>query len=114
MTNAGIRCPRVVLAATLACFTALCGQAAGAAEAAPPAGFDAATERIREILREDGGGSVWGAEPPAAETASRLPETLAGAEQIVAGQAGFREIVDPWNRRLRQYSLGRTEILTRW
>lgn len=43
-----------------------------------------------------------------------LPETLAGAEQIVAGQAEFREIVDPWNRRLRQYSFGRTEILTRW
>lgn len=71
MTNAGIRWPRVVLAATLACFTALCGQAAGAAEAAPPAGSDAVLEKIREILREDRGDSVWGAEPPAAEVASR-------------------------------------------
>ena len=33
---------------------------------------------------------------------------------IGEGQAEFREIVDPWNRRLRQYSFGRAEILTRW
>lgn len=80
MTNAGIRCPRVVLAATLAGFTALCGEAA---EAAPPTGFDAATERIREILREDGGDSAWGAEPPVAEIVSRgepfAATTLSGA-----------------------------------
>lgn len=42
-----------------------------------------------------------------------LLESLAGARKIVAGQAEFREIVDPWNRRLRQYSFGRVEILTR-
>jgi glyoxylase-like metal-dependent hydrolase (beta-lactamase superfamily II) len=41
-----------------------------------------------------------------------LPETLAGAEKIVSGQAEYREIIDPWNRRLRQYSFGRFEILT--
>jgi len=42
-----------------------------------------------------------------------LPEMLAGAERVLAGDAPFREIVDPWNRRLRQYSFGRFEILTR-
>ncbi len=42
-----------------------------------------------------------------------LPETLAGAEKVFSGQAEFTEITDPWNRRLRQYSFGRFEILTR-
>jgi glyoxylase-like metal-dependent hydrolase (beta-lactamase superfamily II) len=42
-----------------------------------------------------------------------LPETLAGAERIVSGQVESREIIDPWNRRLRQYSFGRFDILTR-
>lgn len=42
-----------------------------------------------------------------------LPETLAGAERVLSGEAESREIVDPWNRRLRQYSFGRFEILTR-
>lgn len=42
-----------------------------------------------------------------------LPETLAGAKKVASGQAEFREIVDPWNRRLRQYSFGQFEILTR-
>jgi hypothetical protein len=42
-----------------------------------------------------------------------LPETLAGAEKIVSGQAEFREIIDPWNRRLRHYSFDRFDILTR-
>lgn len=41
-----------------------------------------------------------------------LPETLAGAEKVVSGQAEFREICDPWNKRLRQYSFGRFDILT--
>jgi hypothetical protein len=41
-----------------------------------------------------------------------LSEALAGAEQVLSGQAEWREIVDPWNRRLRQYSFGRLEILT--
>lgn len=69
MTIAGIRCLRVVLAAALACLAALCS--AAAAGAAPPPGSDAVTERIREILREDRGESVWGADPPAEETAAR-------------------------------------------
>jgi hypothetical protein len=68
MTSAGTPRPRAVLAAALACLTALCGAAAGAA---PPPGSDAVTERIREILREDRGDSVWGADPPAEETAAR-------------------------------------------
>src|SRR4051794_19339803 len=65
MTIAGVPCPRVVLAAML---TALCSVAAGAA---PPPGSDAVTERVREILQEDGGNSEWGADPPADETAAR-------------------------------------------
>jgi glyoxylase-like metal-dependent hydrolase (beta-lactamase superfamily II) len=42
-----------------------------------------------------------------------LPETLAGAERVASGDAESQEIVDPWNRRLRQYSFGRFSILTR-
>lgn len=42
-----------------------------------------------------------------------LPETLAGAEKVVSGQAESREITDPWNRRLRQYTFGRFDIITR-
>jgi len=42
-----------------------------------------------------------------------LPEALAGAEKVLSGQAEWREVVDPWNRRLRKYSFGRLEILTR-
>lgn len=42
-----------------------------------------------------------------------LPEALAGTERIVSGQAESREIIDPWNRRLKQYSFGRFSILTR-
>ncbi len=60
-------CPRVVLATALASFMALCG---AAARAATP-GADAVTERIREILRKEGGDSKWGADPPAEETATR-------------------------------------------
>lgn len=41
-----------------------------------------------------------------------LPETLAGAEKVYSGQAEFQEIVDPWNRRLRQYTFGRFSIIT--
>jgi len=68
MTIARIPCPRAVLAAALASLTALCSASAGAA---PPAGIDTVTEKIREILREDRGDSVWGADPPAAEAAAR-------------------------------------------
>lgn len=41
-----------------------------------------------------------------------LPETLAGAEKVLRGEAESRDIVDPWNRHLKQYSFGRFEILT--
>ncbi|HEX4961895.1 MAG TPA: hypothetical protein VF173_13720 [Thermoanaerobaculia bacterium] len=66
MTIAGIRYPRAVLA-TLVSLTALCS----AARAAPPADFDAATEKVREVLRQDGASSTWGADPPAQEIADR-------------------------------------------
>lgn len=42
-----------------------------------------------------------------------LPASLAGAEQVVSGQAEYRDITDPWNRRLREYTFGRFSILTR-
>jgi glyoxylase-like metal-dependent hydrolase (beta-lactamase superfamily II) len=42
-----------------------------------------------------------------------LPERLAAANQIISGQAESRDIIDPWNRRLRQHSFGRFDILTR-
>jgi glyoxylase-like metal-dependent hydrolase (beta-lactamase superfamily II) len=42
-----------------------------------------------------------------------LPETLTGAEKVISGQADFREITDPWNRRLKKYSFGRFAIITR-
>jgi hypothetical protein len=41
-----------------------------------------------------------------------LPETLAGAEKVLRGEAESRDLVDPCNRRLKQYSFGRFEILT--
>jgi hypothetical protein len=41
-----------------------------------------------------------------------LPASLAGAEQVLSGRAEYREITDPWNRRLREYSFGRFSILT--
>ncbi len=66
MTIAGIRCPRAVLAA-LVSLTALYS----AARAAPPADFDAVTEKVREVLRDDGASSNWGADPPAKEIAAR-------------------------------------------
>lgn len=41
-----------------------------------------------------------------------LPDTLAGAENVLTGQAEWQEITDPWNRRLKRYSFDRFEILT--
>jgi glyoxylase-like metal-dependent hydrolase (beta-lactamase superfamily II) len=41
-----------------------------------------------------------------------LPASLAGAEKVLSGQAEYREITDPWNRRLRQYSFDQFSILT--
>jgi glyoxylase-like metal-dependent hydrolase (beta-lactamase superfamily II) len=42
-----------------------------------------------------------------------LPESLAAAEKIVSGEAKYQKVIDPWNRKLRQYSFDRFEILTR-
>ena len=42
-----------------------------------------------------------------------LSESLRGAERVLAGQAEAQDVVDPWNRRLKRYSFGRFEILTR-
>jgi glyoxylase-like metal-dependent hydrolase (beta-lactamase superfamily II) len=41
-----------------------------------------------------------------------LPETLAGAERVWSRQAEPEDIIDPWNRRLKQYSFGRFAITT--
>ena len=83
MTIAGIRCPRAVLAA-LVSLTALCS----AARAAPPADFDAPTEKVREVLRQDGP-SRWGADPPAKEIADRgepfAATVLSGAGHSLMG-----------------------------
>ena len=43
---------------------------------------------------------------------SLLPETLAAAEKVVSGQAGYQEIIEPWGRELRKYSFDRFSILT--
>jgi glyoxylase-like metal-dependent hydrolase (beta-lactamase superfamily II) len=42
-----------------------------------------------------------------------LPDTLAGCDAVLSGDAPFREIVDPWNRNLREYSFGQFQIWTR-
>ena len=42
-----------------------------------------------------------------------LPETLTGAEKVLSGQAAYQEILDPWNRRFKQFSFGRFAITTR-
>jgi|GEM_PF-6617940 len=83
MTIAGIRCPRAVLAAFVS-LTALCS----AARAAPPADFDAPTEKVREVLRQDGP-SRWDADPPAKEIADRgepfAATVLSGAGHSLMG-----------------------------
>ncbi|HEV8581982.1 MAG TPA: hypothetical protein VGX68_23170 [Thermoanaerobaculia bacterium] len=84
MTITGVPCPRAVLAAALASLTAL--YSAAAAGAAPPPGIDAVTERVREILREDRGDAVWGADPPAEETAAR-GEPFAATDLSGSGHA---------------------------
>lgn len=45
-------------------------------------------------------------------TRELLPASLAGSEKIVAGRSEYQEIVDPWGRRLRQYSFDRFSVLT--
>ena len=42
-----------------------------------------------------------------------LPECLSAAEKVASGETEYQVIIDPWNRKLRQYSFGRFEILTR-
>ena len=42
-----------------------------------------------------------------------LPETLAGAEKVLSGQAEPTAFIDPWGRRLKKYSFGRFNIQTR-
>ena len=74
----------LVLAAVL--VTAWCGPASGAEPAPAPAGPDAVTERVRQIILEDGGGSEWGADPPAGETAER-GEPVAATVLSGAGHA---------------------------
>jgi glyoxylase-like metal-dependent hydrolase (beta-lactamase superfamily II) len=44
---------------------------------------------------------------------SLLPESLAAAEQVLAGSATPTDFVDPWGRRLKKYSFGRFNIQTR-
>ena len=44
---------------------------------------------------------------------SLLPETLAGAKSVMSGQDVSEDIIDTWNRRLKQYSFGRFSITTR-
>ncbi len=53
--------PRALLAAALASLPALCAPALGAA---PPPDIDGVTEKVREILRKDGGNATWGADRP--------------------------------------------------
>ena len=43
---------------------------------------------------------------------SLLPEALAGAEKIAAGEIQAEEFIDPWNRKLQRYCYGRFELLT--
>jgi glyoxylase-like metal-dependent hydrolase (beta-lactamase superfamily II) len=42
-----------------------------------------------------------------------LPEALTGAKRILSGQAESQDVIDPWNRQLKQYSFDRFQILTR-
>lgn len=60
--------------------------ASGAEPAPAPAGADAVTERVRQIILEDGGGPEWGADPPAGETAER-GEPVAATVLSGAGHA---------------------------
>jgi glyoxylase-like metal-dependent hydrolase (beta-lactamase superfamily II) len=41
-----------------------------------------------------------------------LPETLSGAEAVLAGAAEYELVTDPWDRRLRRYPFARFQILT--
>lgn len=41
-----------------------------------------------------------------------LPESLTAAEKVASGKAEYQATTDPWNRKLRQHSFGRFDILT--
>ena len=41
-----------------------------------------------------------------------LQDSLEAAEKVLSGNAGFTEKTDPWNRKIREYSFGRFQILT--
>jgi hypothetical protein len=69
MTIVGTPRPRAILAVALASLT-LCGAAAAASPPGTDA-FNAATEKVREVLREDRADSRWGADPPTEEFADR-------------------------------------------
>jgi len=82
---------------------ALCSAAAWAATP----GTDAVTERIREILREDGAESEWGADPPAKEIATRgepfAATTLGGVghAMVLIGSDGRPRGSQLWLRHAR-------------
>jgi hypothetical protein len=69
MTIVGTPRPRAILAAVLASLT-LCGAAAAASPPDSDA-FNAATEKVREVLRDDHASSRWGADPPTEDFADR-------------------------------------------
>lgn len=41
-----------------------------------------------------------------------LPDSLTAAEKVLSGNAKYTEKTDRWNRRIREYSFGRFQILT--
>jgi glyoxylase-like metal-dependent hydrolase (beta-lactamase superfamily II) len=41
-----------------------------------------------------------------------LQDSLGAAEKVLSGNADFTEKIDPWNRKIREYSFGRFQILT--
>ena len=84
MTTVGSHSRNVALAAVFTGVTVLCGSASGAEPT--PTSADAVTERVRQIILEDGGGTEWGADPPAGETAER-GEPIAATVLSGAGHA---------------------------
>ena len=41
-----------------------------------------------------------------------LRDSLTAAEKVLSGNADFEDKIDPWNRKIREYSFGRFQILT--
>jgi hypothetical protein len=50
------------------------------------------------------------ADPPSLPNPHR--QSFLAAEKVLSGQAEPDDIIDPWNRRLKQYSFGRFAITT--